>query len=139
MTPVAPEDVASVRPIRFITVGGRMQVPAPLIYGRTCGLLTLEIVQEVVSSDPPLARYRSLTPEQLRGRGATPARLLLKLLLSRPHRFALRDWLTEQFCHDRELFASLRLDNLAQSMLRQWLSLEFILSCMSRFKQFQLL
>ncbi len=113
MTPVAPEPVDSVRPIRFIAVGGRMQAPAPLIYVRTCGLLTLEIVQEVVSSDPPLARYRSLTPEQLHGRGATPALLLLKLLLSRPHRFALRDWLTEQFCHDREIFASLRLDNIA--------------------------
>src|SRR5579883_591352 len=113
MTPVAPEPVDSVKPIRFIAVGGRMQAPAPLIYVRTCGLLTLEIVQEVVSSDPPLARYRSLTPEQLHGRGATPALLLLKLLLSRPHRFALRDWLTEQFCHDREIFASLRLDNIA--------------------------
>ncbi len=57
-----------VRPIQFIEVGGQPQMPAPCIRLTTCGLLTIEIVAEVISTDPTLARYTSLTPEQLRGR-----------------------------------------------------------------------
>jgi DNA-binding SARP family transcriptional activator len=114
MTMQPPSDGADhVRPIQFVTVGDRTGVPAPLIRVTTCGLLSIETVQEVVSTDPPLARYAPLTPEQLRGRGTAPALLLLKLLLSRPKRFALRDWLMEQFCQEKDLFADARLDNLA--------------------------
>ncbi|MGH2478935.1 MAG: hypothetical protein ACRDHW_04695 [Ktedonobacteraceae bacterium] len=79
----------------------------------TCGLLTIEIVEEIISTDPPRARYASLTPELLRGRGAVPALMMLKLLLSRHERFAPRDWLREQYCRDREVFSSVRLDNIA--------------------------
>lgn len=118
MTPRASEDADQVKPIQFMTVGGRDQVPAPLIRVSTCGLLTVETIQEVVSADPPLARYASLPPEQLRGRGTAPALLLLKLLVSQPRRYALRDWLMEQFCPDRELFTSNRLWNIAWLLRR---------------------
>ncbi|MEO9030675.1 MAG: bacterial transcriptional activator domain-containing protein, partial [Ktedonobacteraceae bacterium] len=58
----------------------------------------------------------TLTPEQLRGRGTAPALTLLKLLLSRPERFALKDWITEQFCRDQELFSNVRLDNIVSQL-----------------------
>jgi DNA-binding SARP family transcriptional activator len=112
-TQLLSDGTDQVRPVQFVTVGDRADVPAPLIRVTTCGLLSIETVQEVVSTDPPLARYAPLTPEQLRGRGTAPALLLLKLLLSRPKRSALRDWLMEQFCQDRDLVADARLDNLA--------------------------
>ncbi len=106
-----------IRPIQFIEVGGQPQIPAPFLRVTTCGLLTIEIVAEVVSTDPPLARYTSLTPEQLRGRGTTPALTLLKLLLNRHAHFASKDWLLEQFCRDGEQFASARIENIV-SLLR---------------------
>src|SRR5579875_477641 len=65
----ATDRVQQIRPIQFIAVGKQTRVPAPLVRVTTCGLLTLETVQELVSTDPPLARYASLTPEQQRGRG----------------------------------------------------------------------
>lgn len=113
----ASETVGPTRPIQFLTIGNQTQVPAPLLRVSTCGLLTIEIVEEVVSTDPPLARYVSLTPEQLRGRGTAPALLLLKLFLNRHERFASRDWLMTQFCRDGELFSSVRIDNIV-SLLR---------------------
>ncbi len=106
-----------VRPISFIAFGPQQAVPVPLIRVNTCGLLTLESVAEVVSTDPPLARYVSLTPEQLRGRGTAPALTLLKLLLNRYEHFASKDWLLEQFCRDGELFTSARIENIV-SLLR---------------------
>jgi hypothetical protein len=93
-----------------------MYIPAPFLRITTCGLLTIEVVEEVVSTEPPLAQYTSLTPEQLRGRGTAPALTLLKLLLSCPERFALKDWLMNQFCRDRELFSNVRLDNIASQL-----------------------
>jgi hypothetical protein len=106
-----------IRPIQFIEVGKQPQVSAPFLRITTCGLLSIEVVEEIVSTDPPLARYVSLTPEQLRGRGTAPALTLLKLLLSRPERFALKDGLMDAFCRDRELFSNVRLDNIV-SLLR---------------------
>jgi hypothetical protein len=104
----------TIRPVRRLTVGDRSPVPAPLIRVGTCGLLTLEILQEIVSPEPPQARYAVLTPDRLRGRGVGPALSLLKLLLSRPQRFAPADWLLEQFCRDEgEAFSTKRLDTLA--------------------------
>ena len=94
-----PQETETViRPIRWIAMGEQEQAPAPLVRVGTCGLLTLELVQERVSADPPQARYAVLTPDRLRGRGVGPALSLLKLLLSRPQRFAPADWLLEQFC-----------------------------------------
>ena len=112
-----PEGSDQIRPIQLLMIGNQAQIPAPLIRITTCGLLNLELVEEIVSTDPPLARYASLTPEQLRGRGTGPALMLLKLFLSRPERFAAREWLLEQFCRDGELFSSVRIDNIV-SLLR---------------------
>jgi hypothetical protein len=109
-----------IRPVQFLSVGKQTQVPMPFIRVTTCGLLTIEIVEEVVSTDPPRARYASLTPEQLRGRGTAPSLHLLKLFLNRHERFASRDWLMEQFCRESELFAAVRLDNIV-SLLRSLL------------------
>jgi hypothetical protein len=108
----APEE--RIRPVSLITVGKQDQTPAPLVRVMTCGLLTLEIAQAIVSTDPPQARYRVLVPERLRERGVVPALTLLKLLVSRPQRFAPADWLREQFCRgEGEAFSSKRLDTLA--------------------------
>lgn len=102
------------QPIQWVSVGELAQVPAPLIRITTCGLLTLEILNEVSEGDEPQAHYWVLTPDLLRGRGVVPTLTLLKLLLSRPERFALADWLLEQFCRGKgEAFSSTRLDNLA--------------------------
>jgi two-component SAPR family response regulator len=70
------------------------------------------VVEKVISFDPPLARYVPLSSEQLRGRGVAPALQLLKMLLGQPQRFALKDWMPEQICHDRDLFTSARLENI---------------------------
>ena len=110
------ETTDHIRPIQLIEVGKQPQVPAPLIRITTCGLLTLEMVEEVISIDPPLARYVSFTTDQLHGRGTAPALTLLKLFVSRPERFALRDWLVDAFCHDRELFSDVRLDNIVSQL-----------------------
>ncbi len=112
-----PAKAEQIRPIQLVAVGNLPQIPAPFIRVSTCGLLTIEIVAEVVSVDPPRARYVSLTPEQLRGRGTTPALMLLKLLLNRYEHFASKDWLLEQFCRDGEQFASARIENIV-SLLR---------------------
>ena len=117
MTFQAPTGSSQVRPVAFLTIGTHQQVPAPLVQISTCGLLTIEIVEKVVSTDPPLARYRSVAADQLHGRGTTPALTLLKFLLSRPERFASKDWLMHQFCQDRgELFSNVRLDNIASQL-----------------------
>jgi tetratricopeptide (TPR) repeat protein len=110
-----PQETETViRSVRLVSVGEQEQAPAPLVRVMTCGLLTLEIAQERVSADPPQARYAVLTPDRLRGRGVGPALSLLKLLVSRPQRFAPADWLLEQFCQSEgEAFSSKRLDTLA--------------------------
>jgi tetratricopeptide (TPR) repeat protein len=104
------------RPIQLLERDKQTLAPAPFLRITACGLLTMEVVAEVVSTDPPQARYLAFTPDQLRGRGTAPALTLLKLLLSRPERFALRDWLVEQFCRDREVFSSVRLDNIVSQL-----------------------
>jgi len=102
-----------IRPIQLFSGGALSPTPAPLIRVRTCGSLTLEIVQEIVNLDPPQARYTILTPDLLHGRGVAPSLTLLKLLVSRPQRFAPADWLREQFCRaQKEAFSSKRLDTL---------------------------
>lgn len=70
------EETQQIRSVQFITIGKQEDIPVPLIRITTCGLLTIEIVDEVI---PPQAHYASLTPEQLRGRGTGPALMLLKL------------------------------------------------------------
>jgi DNA-binding SARP family transcriptional activator len=115
------EQPGSIWPLQLLTMSEQPQVPAPLVRLTTCGLLTLEIFEEIVSTDPLQARYRVLTPDLLHGRGKVPALTLLKLLVSRPNRFAPADWLLEAFCRAQgEAFSSKRLDTLAW-MLRDLL------------------
>jgi DNA-binding SARP family transcriptional activator len=55
--------------------------------------------------------------ERLLGRGAAPALSLLKALLCQPHRFALRDWLMEQFWpNTTRSRAEERLDDVASGL-----------------------
>lgn len=74
------ERTESIRPFHFLAREDQPQLPMPLIRITTCGLLTIEICEEIITADPPQARYVSLTPDQLHGRGTGPALKLLKLL-----------------------------------------------------------
>ncbi len=121
--PVTQKASEQIRSIRFLEIGKLKKVPAPFLRITTCGLLSIEMVAEIIDSEQPLARYVSFAPDQLRGRGPAPALLLLKLLLSspklllsNPERFASKDWLIQQFCRDRELFSNVRLDNIASQL-----------------------
>jgi hypothetical protein len=121
--PATQKESEWVRPIQFLEIGKLTMVPAPLLRITTCGLLRIEVVEEVIDGEQPLARYVSFAPDQLRGRGLAPALLLLKLLLSspkpllsNPERFASKDWLIQQFCRDRELFSNVRLDNIVSQL-----------------------
>ena len=109
-----------VRPLHFVDTEQQSHVPVPLARISTCGLITVEVLQEVVSVDPPRGRYRVLTPQQIRGRGAVPALMLLKLLVSRPHRFATKDWLATHLQDEMDMGALVRLDTIA-SYLRKML------------------
>src|SRR5258707_327389 len=71
----------------------------PLLRIYACGILRVEILQEVPGGDPAQARYAALDLSDLRGRGPVPALTALSLLLHRPHRFAPTEWLRE---HVRE-------------------------------------
>ncbi len=56
-------------------------------------------------------------PERLQGRGAAPAISLLRALLCQEHRFALKDWLMEQFWPDTpHRKAAERLDDVASGL-----------------------
>jgi tetratricopeptide (TPR) repeat protein len=71
------------------------------------GPLTIEWSQEVM----PFPK------ERLVGRGAAPALGLIKALISQPHRFALRDWLMEQFWPNTQRSrAEERLDDVASGL-----------------------
>ncbi|MEO6892010.1 MAG: BTAD domain-containing putative transcriptional regulator, partial [Ktedonobacteraceae bacterium] len=81
-------------PIQFMQGGHLQDVPAPLVRVTTCGGFHLEVVQDVISVDPPLARYQVITLEQ-RPRGSRTGLTLLKMLASRPEHYASKDWLAE--------------------------------------------
>jgi hypothetical protein len=92
-------------PITFIDRGKLHGIPAPLARIRTCGLIEIEVLKEVVSVELPLGRYEVLPTQTLRGRGAVPSFMLLKLLLSCPHRFATCDWLATHMKQEMEVGA----------------------------------
>ena len=89
-------ETRTIYPIQLLHLKGLQEVPAPFVRISTCGMLTLEVFQEVVSTAPLLGRYEVLSPANLRGRGIVPALTLLKLFVSQPHRFASKDWLAEK-------------------------------------------
>jgi DNA-binding SARP family transcriptional activator len=89
------------------------QIPVPLARIFTCGMLTVEVLTEVVSLEPLRGRYEVLSTQMLRGRGAIPSLSLLKLLVGSPHRFASKDWLATQMQQEMEAGAVIRLDTSA--------------------------
>lgn len=105
-----------ISPIQFIAVGNRVQVPVPLVRLSTCGMVTIEVLKDVVSTDPPQACYALLPAHKLRGRGVVPALTLLKLLVSQPHRFATKDWLAEHVRREDEAATWVRLDTIASQL-----------------------
>lgn len=70
-------------------------LPMPQVRITTCGLLSIAILKEVVSTDPLLGRYEILTLPRFSGHGQAKVLTFLKLLLSHPQRCASRDWLTD--------------------------------------------
>ncbi|MBA2677667.1 MAG: hypothetical protein H0U76_04625 [Ktedonobacteraceae bacterium] len=88
------ESKEAVYPIRYEQGGHLHHVPMPLVRVTTCGAFHLEVVQDVISVDPPLGRYQVITLEQ-RPRGSRTGLTLLKMLASRPEHYASKDWLAE--------------------------------------------
>ena len=94
-------------------------------------MITIEGAEDKRNSKTPLLRIYVLGPldiqwpnmnmpfprERLQGRGAAPALGLLKACISRPDRFALRDWLMEQFWPESARSrADERLDDVASGL-----------------------
>lgn len=102
-----------VYPITFIDYGKIHTLPVPLARITTCGMISVEVLKEVVSHNPPLGLYEVIPTQAIRGRGAVPSLVLLKLLVSRPHRFATCDWLATQMKQEMETGARVRLDTIA--------------------------
>jgi tetratricopeptide (TPR) repeat protein len=107
------EEESKVYPLQFIHRDGLRDIPVPLARITTCGMLQVEVLKEVVSVNPPLGRYVVLSMQTLRGRGAVPSLMLLKLLASSPHRFATKDTLTTQMQQEMEKGTAIRLDTYA--------------------------
>jgi hypothetical protein len=79
-------------PLQFIKLADHLSaVPAPAVRLCLCGDLMIEVLEQVVSSDPPLGRYQRLPVSRLHGRGTAPVLILLKQLASRPQRYAAKD------------------------------------------------
>jgi tetratricopeptide (TPR) repeat protein len=87
-------------PIQFVQVGDLDNVPAPLVRISTCGGITIEVLQEVLTTDPPQGRYAAVTPQQRR-QGSTTGRNLLNVLVSLPRHYAAKGWLTEKLYHNK--------------------------------------
>ncbi len=114
------------QPIEYITPDQPGGIPGwregiPVIRLFTCGLLSIEILQEVSEGDPVQTRYEALPAERLRGAGPAPACKLLKLQCSLPERYASKDWLMTHLREGRDPDQSItprRLENIV-SMLRK--------------------
>jgi hypothetical protein len=111
-------------PIQFIEQEQGIHLPVPLVRVTCCGMMMLEVLKEVMSSDPPLGRYEVVSTQDLRGRGAVPSMMLLKLLVSQPHRFATKDWLATQMQQEMERGALVRLDTMASQLRKQFRGLQ---------------
>jgi hypothetical protein len=95
------EEVSSaIYPVQFVQVGSLQNVPAPLVRVTTCGGLKLEVLQEVISTDPAQGRYQAVTFRR-RLKGSSTGLTLLKVLVSLPEHYASKDWLTEHLPRTR--------------------------------------
>jgi hypothetical protein len=94
-----------------------LHAPAiPLVRIFTCGGLRIEVMQEPAPSLQQ-ARYSPPTPTSLSARGALPALILLKHLLSAPHHLRSNDWLSECWYGNNTERVVRRVDNTV-SLLR---------------------
>ncbi len=101
-------------PLQFINLADHLSAdPAPAERLCLCGDLMIEVLEHVVSTDPPLGRYQRLPVWRLHGRGTAPLLILLKQLASRPQRYAAKDWLREHTRREAEAAISAkRLDDI---------------------------
>src|SRR5713226_7917377 len=100
-------------PVTFLDYGKLRAIPVPLARISLCGMIEVEALKEVISVDPPLGRYEILSLPTLRGRGAIPSLMLLKLLASCSHRFETSDGLATHMRQEMEVGALVRLDTIA--------------------------
>ena len=85
--------------------------PTPVVRITTFGPLFIEWL-EWNNEHGQFPHYAPLSPDKIQGKDVLPARSVLKLLLCRPSRFALRDWIMEQFWPDMERNSAIhRFDN----------------------------
>jgi Bacterial transcriptional activator domain len=105
-------------PIQFVQVGTLPDVPAPLARISTCGGMSIEVLHEVLETDPPQGRYVVVTPQQRR-LGSTTGLNLLSALVSLPGRYAAKSWLMERLSRSKseededEIWAGMvRVDNI---------------------------
>jgi tetratricopeptide (TPR) repeat protein len=87
-------------PIQFVQVGTLPDVPAPLARISTCGGMTIEVLHEVLETDPPQGRYVVVTPQQRR-LGSTTGLNLLSALVSLPGHYAAKSWLMERLSRSK--------------------------------------
>jgi hypothetical protein len=107
------ETTSTLYPIQFKQIGKMQNVPVPLARISCCGLFSLEVLQEVVSINPPQGRYLTFSPQRLSIHGATQVVTFLKVMVSQAHRFATKDWLAEHIRQRQEDAdpSRMRLDN----------------------------
>src|SRR6266536_582338 len=81
--------VGTISPIQLVRGENLHEIPAPLARISTCGGLNIEVLEEVISLDPPQGRYVLLTPRHLRKqhKGYRTGMGLLKVLSSQPGYF----------------------------------------------------
>lgn len=73
-----------IAPITFANVGKLSRIPVPLVRLWTCGMLKLEVLTSIGEDNPPGGTYEDVVSQDVRGRGAIPALMLLKKLLRWP-------------------------------------------------------
>jgi tetratricopeptide (TPR) repeat protein len=95
------EDMSGrIYPLQFMHVGKLHDVPVPLVRVSSCGGLQLEVLQEIINTDPPQGNYHLVSLQQ-RPKGSSTGLTLLKMLVSRPEHYASKDWLTEHLTRVR--------------------------------------
>lgn len=97
-------------PLTFTSAGKLSQIPVPLVRLWTCGMLKLDVLTAVSEDHPPHGSYQEVVSQDLRGRGAIPALMLLKRLVSSPHRFATCDTLITHLSEEQERGTVVHLD-----------------------------
>jgi len=101
----ALDDISgTIYPIQLVQMGTLHDIAAPLARISTCGGLSIEVLEEVISLDPPQGRYVLLTLKHLRKqhKGYRTGMGLLKVLSSQPGSFGTKDWIIESLLKRRK-------------------------------------